>query len=332
MGLEVATDIDGLVTTNPPSSDDKRQGDDHLRLIKTVLKNNFKNTSGRSLYFPTASSKSASFVVASTDKNVLFLCDTTAGTITATLPALALGDAGWTCSFMKTNTGVSPILIAATGLMDGTLDYVRRTMERKITEVLWTGSSWIASRPAGLLVGQVVEYYGATLPNGFLWCDGSAFSAVDYLELSVALGGTTLPDCRGRVSAARDNMGSGDAGRLGSVIVGDALMTGGGSETSTLAIGNLPPHAHAVTGSTALDSPGHNHSYETPNSGIVVQAYSAGVGATVWDATRGVAATGNPNQSHQHSVNIASDNGSGASTAFSNMPPTIICNKIMCAE
>lgn len=333
MGLEVATDIDGLVTTNPPSSDDKRQGDDHIRLIKTVLKNNFKNTSGKAFNFPRASTKSASFAIVSTDQNTLFLCDTTAGTIAAALPTLALSDAGWSCSFMKTNTGVSPILISAAGLLDGTLDYVRRTMERKVTEALWTGSAWITSRPNGMILGQVVEYYGATLPNGFLWCDGSAFSAVDYLELSVALGGTTLPDCRGRVSAGRDDMGGVDAGRLGSVIAGNGLMQGGGAEMSTLVVGNLAPHTHGLVGvPTANDSPGHNHNYETPNSGVTVQAYSSGPGAVVWDATRAVVASGNPNQSHQHNLTASTDSSSGASTAFSNLQPTVLCNKIMCAE
>jgi hypothetical protein len=47
VGLEVATYINGLVTTNPVgASDPKSQGDDHLRLIKTVLKNTFPNLTG----------------------------------------------------------------------------------------------------------------------------------------------------------------------------------------------------------------------------------------------------------------------------------------------
>lgn len=37
MALESATSIVGLVATNPTSSDKRKQGDDHLRLIKTTL-------------------------------------------------------------------------------------------------------------------------------------------------------------------------------------------------------------------------------------------------------------------------------------------------------
>lgn len=44
MGLESATYVDDLVATNPVgATDQKKQGDDHLRLIKSVLKATFPN-------------------------------------------------------------------------------------------------------------------------------------------------------------------------------------------------------------------------------------------------------------------------------------------------
>ena len=46
MGLEGGTFIDDLVVTNPTTSDKRRQGDDHLRLLKIVLKNTFPNADG----------------------------------------------------------------------------------------------------------------------------------------------------------------------------------------------------------------------------------------------------------------------------------------------
>ena len=46
MALESATYVDGLVISNPTGSDNISQGDEHLRLIKTVLKNTFPNASG----------------------------------------------------------------------------------------------------------------------------------------------------------------------------------------------------------------------------------------------------------------------------------------------
>jgi hypothetical protein len=46
MGLETGTYIDSLVTTNPASTDGLAQADDHIRLIKSTLKNTFPNLTG----------------------------------------------------------------------------------------------------------------------------------------------------------------------------------------------------------------------------------------------------------------------------------------------
>ena len=46
MALEAGTHIDDLVVTNPASTDGLAQADDHIRLIKTTLKNTFPNVTG----------------------------------------------------------------------------------------------------------------------------------------------------------------------------------------------------------------------------------------------------------------------------------------------
>ena len=46
MGLEAATHISDLVITNPTGADDRSTADDHLRLIKSVLKTDFAAISG----------------------------------------------------------------------------------------------------------------------------------------------------------------------------------------------------------------------------------------------------------------------------------------------
>lgn len=46
MGLETGNYISDLVITNPIGTDDRSQGDDHLRLIKKVLKQTFPNING----------------------------------------------------------------------------------------------------------------------------------------------------------------------------------------------------------------------------------------------------------------------------------------------
>jgi hypothetical protein len=46
MGLEAATYINDLITANPVGSDDRSTADDHLRLIKSVLKSSFTGITG----------------------------------------------------------------------------------------------------------------------------------------------------------------------------------------------------------------------------------------------------------------------------------------------
>lgn len=46
MGIETANYINQLVDTNPLANDPKAEGDDHLRLLKTVLKQSFPNVGG----------------------------------------------------------------------------------------------------------------------------------------------------------------------------------------------------------------------------------------------------------------------------------------------
>ena len=46
MALESGTYISDLVPSNPAGTDDRSQGDDHIRLIKSTLKNTFPNVNG----------------------------------------------------------------------------------------------------------------------------------------------------------------------------------------------------------------------------------------------------------------------------------------------
>ena len=46
MALESGSFIEDLTITNPPGTDGKNQGDDHLRLIKKVVKATFPGMTG----------------------------------------------------------------------------------------------------------------------------------------------------------------------------------------------------------------------------------------------------------------------------------------------
>ena len=125
-------------------------------------------------------------------------------------------------------------------------------------------------------VGAIFPYAGTTPPKGYLLCDGSEIIRNDYLDLfgvigfnykpssSLAGSGTFgLPDLRGRFPLGKDSMdngtqipsidntailidaGGGSANRV-TADVADVVGAGGGLETTTLDITNLPDHKHTL--------------------------------------------------------------------------------------
>jgi microcystin-dependent protein len=113
-----------------------------------------------------------------------------------------------------------------------------------------TGSTWVEIGVSPWYPGDLKMSWWATLPPGWLQCDGSPVSRTTYAALFAAIGtsagpgdGSTtfhLPDFRGRVFVMAD----GGAGRMSS---NDARGQTGGAERVTLsgAESGTAPHAHA---------------------------------------------------------------------------------------
>jgi hypothetical protein len=151
MGLESTTYIDGLVSTNPVSGDNVSQGDDHLRLLKAVLKATFPNAT-KPFRFPSVETFTTNDTLASTDDNKICVGNGAAGNITLTLPSLAAGDAGWSILVYNAHASNDTIIAPPSGTISGestiTLDYQYATVE-----ILWTGSVYIYNQD--LLVRQI---------------------------------------------------------------------------------------------------------------------------------------------------------------------------------
>jgi microcystin-dependent protein len=129
---------------------------------------------------------------------------------------------------------------------------------------VYTGTEWVDLAAATvdlstlLPAGIVSPFAGSAAPDGYLLCDGSAISRTGYARLFTAIstaygvgdGSTTfnLPDLRGRVIAALDNMGGTDAGRLN---LANTLGTTTGSQTHTLTTAEMPSHSHEVAAGAA---------------------------------------------------------------------------------
>lgn len=94
MTVETATYLDSLTSANPGTTDQIPEGDDHIRLLKSVLKSTFPGRGGEE---GRVVAKSAGFTPALTEVGVTFL---TISTLTVSLPALAALPAGTGYSFV----------------------------------------------------------------------------------------------------------------------------------------------------------------------------------------------------------------------------------------
>ena len=93
---------------------------------------------------------------------------------------------------------------------------------------------------------------GCTIPP-YLNCDGTAFSSATYPQLAVQLGGTTLPDSRGRFRLTL-NQGTGRVTTGNGGMDGNTFLAGGGAPNQTLITANLP--AYTPSGSIVASAPG----------------------------------------------------------------------------
>ena len=162
-------------------------------------------------------------------------------------------------------------------------------------------------------VGTYLDVIDATVPAWisfcskppYLLCDGSTFSAVTYPYLNAKLGGTTLPDLRGRARFYL-NGGTGRITTAGSGIDGDTRLSAGGAQTVTLAAAQMPLQT------TGTESATHTHLAANQNTTQV----TGGPGSTV-PSTAG-AQTGTESATHTHQV------GNASPTAVNKMPPACI--------
>jgi microcystin-dependent protein len=320
MGLESSTYINGLTQAWPIAGDPKSQGDDHIRLVKTVLQNTFPNATGP-FYLPKALTLAggALYTLTAADQNATIYCDTGAGNVTLTFPVTFV--AGWSCEVLKYSGDQNGVMCAATSgnifSQPGAVASVRVGATCSMARFTWSGGTWFCTKN-GPLIGSTVNFDGATVPAGYLALDGSAFNGTAFAELAAMIGTTTLRDKRGRVEAGVDG-----AGRLANVFVG-SLGNAGGLDNHSLTIGQIPFHNHG--GTSDNDSPDHSHSYNQATSGF---QKPTGTGTTPFEAYTG-ASTGGASTRHTHTFTTSTNpSGLGSVGWHPNVQPTIITQKLI---
>ncbi len=189
----------------------------------------------------------------------------------------------------------------------------------------------------GAPAGAILDYAGTAAPTGWLLCYGQAVSRTTYATLFTAIGTTfgvgdgsttfNIPDCRGRTSVGKDDMGGSSANRLTGLsggIDGDGLGNTGGSEAHTLTTSELASHSHSAGTLAAASNGAHTHGVPTNASG------NGGTFGCTRISTADPAGNFNTssNGAHTHTISgSTATNGSGS--AHNNVQPSIVFNKII---
>jgi len=204
-------------------------------------------------------------------------------------------------------------------------------------------------------IGSVFAFAGSTPPPGYLLCDGSTVSRVDFPDLFAVVGTTyggngqpmfKLPDLCGRVVA-----GAGAGTGLTPRELGQSL----GAEAHTLTSGEVPLHTHKGTtenagahGHTGTTGPGGEHAHSgtthsAPSSvsaagfagdNFVPDQVASNTGHThTFDTSResdhAHAFTTSNQSDHDHAHAFTTDGGTGGGQPHSNMQPLLILNYII---
>lgn len=113
-------------------------------------------------------------------------------------------------------------------------------------------------------ISCVTMFAGNFAPKNWWYCDGSLIAIRSNTALFSLLGtmyggdGITtfaLPDLRGRVI-----IGQGQGQGLSNYTIGES----GGTETNTLAVGNLPAHSHSTVITSQMPVNGNNSTSDSP--------------------------------------------------------------------
>ena len=175
--------------------------------------------------------------------------------------------------------------------------------------------------------GFVAQFAGATLPTGWLLCNGASYSRTAKADLFAAIGTTyggsgsnfNVPDLRRRVP-----IGRGGTKPTGSRGPGASLGDTGGDERVTLTLAQLAQHSHDLNVSSQTSDGEHTHTYPAPRV-FQGSGFSRTYGA-VRNLNTSNKATGSDG-GHSHRMSGASgDAGAASPTPINLFGKTLVIN------
>ncbi len=161
-------------------------------------------------------------------------------------------------------------------------------------------------------VGTYWDYAGSSVPAWvsvctvppYLNCDGTAFSSATFPILATILGGTTLPDSKGRLRLTLDQSATRVSSSV-SGVAGNTLLAGGGDQQTQ-------QHSHTAT----VTDPGHTHTHNV--STVLVS------GAGSFFAASGASASPGSMVINSALTGITVANSTYGGGGSQNMPPVYV--------
>lgn len=338
MALESATYISDLVSTNPTSSDNLSQGDDHIRLLKSTLKATFPNVSGAVTADHTELNKLDGLTASTAQLNyvtgVTSAIQTQLDNLSSSKAPLANPTFTGTVVLPST-TSVGNVSSTELGYLDGVTSAIQTQIDGKAnTSSLGTAAfinvgtsannivrldgsarlpavdgSQLTGISAGFSMpsGAVMPYAGSTEPSGWLFAFGQSVSRTTYAALFAVIGTT---------------YGAGDGSTTfnlpdlrGRVVAGQDDMGGTSANRLTGQSGGVDGDILGGTGGaethtlTEAQLPAHSHSFNarSGSGGSAAVSYSTGL-STLQQITT---------------------TSAGSDQAHNNVQPTLILNYII---
>jgi microcystin-dependent protein len=289
--------------------------------------------------FAGVSAKGANdYTLLTTDIGQVLTFDGSAAIRTVSLLAKATAGDGYEITVKKVGGGNYPIILDADGTetIDGALTFHIRDDDESVTIRCdgSAGTGWQIVSQTGASAdksGTIKEFAGATIPAGYLACDGAEYAEAIYVSLFAAIanvwdtGGETsnffrVPDKTGRMAIGKESsetrVTTAETG-----VDGGALGAAGGVQAHALSEAELAQHDHTAgtLGGTAASNGAHTH----PNSKI------SGAGGVVNGSApnAGYGAANVSAGAHTHTLSITgSVDNAGSNATHTNLPPCIVCN------
>lgn len=322
MPVETAAYISDLNASYPEGSDGADQGDNHIRLLKAVLKAQFPNFTAAALQATQEELEDAIASVAGLSALKLL-----AGTVDA--PGASFADDPDTGVYLAADGQIG---VAIAGALVALLSAEGLVLSGNLAATGGIASTAGFLGPGVVPVGAVLEWYADALPNTaygiYTWANGGTADASIFTELAalwpsrVSGGLITLPDRRDNVGIGKANMGGAtDADRI-STFDTTSIFGQVGEGTHTLSIFELPYHNHG--GSTGNGGIDHTHTVYDQYQAAGAGAYQSGSGGA--SVTSGTTRTTSGASAYIHNHEVF---GQGGDAPFNLIQPGIVCNYII---